>query len=629
MIETTNKGEMSATVQAQAQWFTGLLVTMAVLLALLTAATIARPSLAKPYLMDEMEFPSVAQAIASTGQPVYYRSELYPTNVGLWHPPLYVVWYAGWIKLFGDSTVSGRSFGLFNIGVALAATALFAWRRWPTLNDSDAHPIRLAVALLCGLLVAATSPLLIQGATLPDIDTQVLPLTLTVFMLVMFELRRRGVSERRYWIAFVIGCTVQLYAKLPALLLIVPTFAVFELVRGLERLPVMRARRRHAGRPVSKQTYSLPIIVTNLNAYRAIAGALLAVAGSACALLLLIVSWYVLAQLWGVNYSLPFIYLTQSSNNPANYAGSGGLIATTLASAPEHFNYVLQWIGLPALCFVVLLIVREFRVPVAGLLSRPERLALYTFFLVLLGIYIVLRPAPFAFPKYYPPLIPVLSLLAVDVLTTVQRPPLRWTPLVLFGALIATYLLYIALNQRTTEVDFILLFYNTWPKIDLVHHWMTFPLLIALVVAGIGAAPLRAQPVGILAVAALAVALGWQFDISSLQARASYSTTYYYGEESIEQVADYLRASLPEDVVLIAPKDIGYMLQDHWRYYELQADPRPLIDQPNVQYLVMREKDYYGNTIRETPEIASAIAAAFEPEATIGAFVVMKKPISQ
>jgi hypothetical protein len=98
-------------------------------------------------------------------------------------------------------------------------------------------------------------------------------------------------------------------------------------------------------------------------------------------------------------------------------------------------------------------------------------------------------------------------------------------------------------------------------------------------------------------------------------------------EQSIDDVTDYLRRSLPDGAIVIAPKDVGYRLQDRWRYIELYADPRPYLDRPGVQVLVMRTNDYYGNTIRDTPEIASEVASRFDLDATIGSFsVFLRKP---
>ena len=90
--------------------------------------------------------------------------------------------------------------------------------------------IGLVAVLFVALLVASTSPLLVHGSILPDIDTQLLPLTLTVFILVLFELRRRNVSALVYWGIFVIGVMVQLYAKLPSLIILLPVVIAFEIV---------------------------------------------------------------------------------------------------------------------------------------------------------------------------------------------------------------------------------------------------------------------------------------------------------------------------------------------------------------------------------------------------------------
>ncbi|MFQ3633686.1 hypothetical protein, partial [Roseiflexus sp.] len=108
----------------------------------------------------------------------------------------------------------------------------------------------------------------------------------------------------------------------------------------------------------------------------------------------------------------------------------------------------------------------------------------------------------------------------------------------------------------------------------------------------------------------------------SHQAQAPYSTTYMYGEQSLAEVSTYLRERLPDEAIVIAPKDVGYLLQDRWRYIELVPDPRRDFDRPHVQALVMRTNDYYGNTIRSTPEIAESLSEHFKLDTTIGGFQV-------
>lgn len=580
-------------------------------------------TLAKPLIMDEMEFPAVARAIVETGKPIYYRGETLPQNQGLWHPPLYILIYAFWQRLFGISVISSRAFGMFNTLLAITFVAVFSMRRWKAWGQQLAHQRFQSVSLFIGLLIAATSPLLIQGSMLPDIDTQILPLSTIIMFLILFELRRRA-SERVYWLVFIGLMTIQLFAKLTTPLLLVPSFMVFELVRILDQQVIIRYSSRHGQRKTSslafrlfislKKGWTLPLVQM-----------LLVILGAILSLLLMLAIWYIIATLWNVSFTLPFLYLTQSSNNPANFSAGQSVIAVILAGIPANFIYVVQWFSYPALLFLLLMIVREFTCPKRGLLYLWERAALYTFLILLILMYIILKPAPFMFPKYYPPLIIPLAILGLDLLFSLLHEQHAKTIISLLIVEICLYLLYIAIRPSTAGRDFIYAFYTEWPKDPLVNMWMLQPLAFATLI-GIGVwATIRVQPLNTILVGVLAVTLGWQINVAVQQAQAPYSTTYHYGENSLAAITDYLRSSLPDGALIIAPKDLGSRLQDRWPYIELTADPRTNIKQEDVEYIVMRKNDYYGNSILNTPEIAVEINNMFEKVAEVENFVVMHR----
>ncbi len=572
--------------------------------------------------MDEMEFPSVARAIVESGKPIYYRGELTPNNIGLWHPPLYIAWYAAWFKISGFSIESGRIFGLFNSCLTLIVISVFVWYRQRDLGN-ESGPVLRVFALLIALLVAATSPIFVQGSILPDIDTQILPLAVTAVLLLIFEMRGKNVSKFLYWLVFVFGVVFLTYAKLTMVMPMFLVFTVYEIVESLREKSVFSIKVKRA------EGEGVLFIVTMSSVWRTVFLHLLYVTGAfIVALTVFLVSWFVIARFWGVDYQSPFVYLGQSTNNPLNFSGSNGVLSVlsvVFADIRPHFGYAVQWIGLPALSLVFVLIVREFRFTSQGILRRSERVALLTFFLALLFMYLILRPAPFAFPKYWPPLIPVLAVLTADLLLSLKGKRHPWLAFGLIVVGVMIYQAYAWINPITTGRDFILAIYTEWPKEPLIHAWQTVPLVTVLVLAGIVAFFTRQSLRTAFAVASVTVTLGWQVNVISQQIQAPYSTTYMYGEQSIQDVVDHLRKTLPDGVIVIAPKDVGYILQDRWRYIELYADPRPYLDMPGVHALVMRMNDYYGNTIRETPDIAAAVAARFGSAATVDNFVVLTR----
>lgn len=593
-------------------------------LAVIVFVALTYSALFKPLIMDEMEFPSVARAIMETGQPIYYRGETLPANVGLWHPPLYILAYGLWNLAFGTSVESVRFYGVFNALVSLMLVGWFVYRRWRAEPLERADLLKGATAFGLGLAIAATSPLYLQGSTLPDIDTQVLPLTMTAMFLLLFELRRHQVRSWIYWSVFVTIFVLQLFAKLTTPLLIVPVFIIFELARGLERSIQLRIAFRKSRGPSTPRALRIFLKVSG-KIVETLTQTLLVVVASLASLLAFAVIWYMGASAWGVDANIPFSYLTQSTNNPANFSGGESVVTVMLRGIPEHFAYIEQWIGWPIIAFFGLMLVRELFHPQAGILVSAERKALYTFIFLLGMMYLLLRPAPFLFPKYYPPLLIPLAILALDLLFAVAREARGGQTLGITTGIFIVYLAYANLRPSMSGQDYILLYYNTWPRQVLVTLWMVFPLTIALIGSGLFALVRHTRLLSALAATALAISLGWQVNTAVLQARATYSTTYYYGEESLIQVAEYLRSTLPENAIIIAPKDVGFRIQDRWGYIELDPDPRQEFEMPGVNFLVLRSNDYYGHSVLDVPEVASEVERLFERVATIQNFVVFQR----
>jgi hypothetical protein len=613
----------------------GFLFSTAILIVILSVFLMvigALPSLRKPLIMDEMEFPAVAQAIKYTGSPIYYRGETNSHNVGLWHPPLYIVTLAAWQVIFGSSVISNRVYGLFNACLALVLIGLFVIQRWDWRGGLWKQNLALLPTLLISIAIASTAPLYIQGSILPDIDTQVLPLLITMFFLLLFELRRR-VTARTYWGVFVLALAVQFFAKLTTPVLLVPAFMMSEFIHSLAGpRPGLRVRsspRQQAkGAPnayVDRYRFLIPF---NRAWMGALATAFLPILAGAVSLILMIGTWFLIARVWGVSFSLPFTYLTQSSNNPASLGSSTpAILAAIIEGMPGHFRYFAQWVGYPILLLLILMILREFLHATDGILYVWERAALYTFLILLICMYIVLKPAPFDFPKYYPALMPLLTLLVVDLLVALHKEKRLILTGIALVLEIVMYLLYIGMSSTLKSQDFIYQIYYSSPNLPIFISWVFAPLAIVMIVNGIIWLFAKRKFGAPFIVAAITLIIGWQIATMARQMVVPYSTTYLYGEQSLSQTVAYLRTSLPDKTILIAPKDVGFMLEDHWRYIELDVDPRLYFSSPGVDYLVFRSNDYYGHTIHDTPKVYTAVQQQFKVIATIDNFVVMKRSI--
>jgi hypothetical protein len=288
------------------------------------------------------------------------------------------------------------------------------------------------------------------------------------------------------------------------------------------------------------------------------------------------------------------------------------------------------------------MVVREFgRVrPKDGILRRSERLAIYTFLLTILVVYIVWRPGPYLFPKYHVVMVPFLALLVIELLSSIwAERKLGVNGTVLILEVLACLSGAIAMGFYPFK-DFMYEAYWGDPETATTFRdWMLVPLGAALLVNGVLwllEKPRRRRTLAAwfassrsisapLAVGSLAVALSWNLVVTMNQARQTYSTTYYYGEETLEKTAAYLRTELPKDATPIVPKDLGALLTDKWRVIELTVDPRKSFSSPNASYLVLRENDAWGRAILETPEIASVVNARFDVVTHVGNFTVMRR----
>ena len=134
--------------------------------------------------------------------------------------------------------------------------------------------------------------------------------------------------------------------------------------------------------------------------------------------------------------------------------------------------------------------------------------------------------------------------------------------------------------------------------------------------------PLRA---GSLLAATIGVAIGWQGWEMTVQARAAYSTTYMYGEAPLGNVCLFLERAVPQGSLIIAPKDIGSVLQTKARFIELDEDPTKYFDNPCLQFLVTRESDYYGHCLLDKIEKRQKLEAEFVLIGTVDHFRIYKK----
>jgi len=124
--------------------------------------------------------------------------------------------------------------------------------------------------------------------------------------------------------------------------------------------------------------------------------------------------------------------------------------------------------------------------------------------------------------------------------------------------------------------------------------------------------------------------IGFQVNISRVQAKAPYPTKYHYGQQGFDETVNYLKAKTRKDEVIWSMKDIGYYVNN--RYIEnygfffdksLNAELERLTKEGKVRYYVATtgigedRVDYY-------LEIMKILEKNTELDANFGNFVIYK-----
>lgn len=162
-----------------------------------TAAAAFAQALTKPLSLDETDIAIRAHMVLKHG-PGGFEKAL-GSDEGMTHPPLYEYTVALLFKLFGETDLTARLFGLLLyavIGILTYATV----RRSFGPENRAARPAALA---LCVMLYLA-NPLLVQHSLLVDADSTLIALlvAVSVYGFVRFESLEGGAFVRsRFWLA--------------------------------------------------------------------------------------------------------------------------------------------------------------------------------------------------------------------------------------------------------------------------------------------------------------------------------------------------------------------------------------------------------------------------------------------
>jgi 4-amino-4-deoxy-L-arabinose transferase-like glycosyltransferase len=504
------------------------LALLAALLALfvLTAAQ----SAGRPFLFDEANFLFQARAVAENGVP--YANMGYMGDrgrvttreqFGLWHPPLYLYLLGANVKLFGGSESAVRGMGI----AIMLLTALVVYGLGYTVAGGGGR------GRTCGLLATGlflVSPLTVQSAVVVDIDGTLLLLVVSTWALLYLRWQDRADLGRLAVLGALLAAAFWTKSTTP--LALVGVVVVYQVLAGRWRLALRQA--------AVILGVGLPLFVT---------------------------TWWLVAGATGMPFEMPFQWtaweLFDASKYTRSWLGDWQRMSGELAPP-------LVWTS-PYLvgAFGALVLVR------AATWLRTRRAEPVDFLVLLGGVIFLAYFIKLAanFPKYHVGMLPFWSAALAWWLVDWLRGLSARQRLVALTACIGAAGLHLWLVR------------DQWMWTSTL-VWEPFPLLVALALfvdaTGAALAPRwpalvrRRGPDGSpppawghqVAGVLLALFVGWGVAANATQARADYSTNYYYGTRGQREVAAVLD-SLGYDGPWVGAKEIAWYASNQ---YYIDAD---------------------------------------------------------
>jgi len=460
----------------------------------------------KKFTLDELDFPVVAKATSETGLPVYYRGEATPRHLGLYHPPLYIYTLATQIKLFGFSENTVRAFGL---ACALLTAYLALLLSRSLLPRSSQHVYRIVF-----LGVYLLNPYTLANATLPDIDSTILPPLMTLFALLL--LRKKGNT------ALAVVFCVLLWAKLTTPLALIPFSLIYWRCSGesIRRL-LMRAVWVFGG------------------------GALLFLG-----------TYWIYCTSVALPFGYTFSFLLHSFTKGSASSGMGSIFSKIWGNI-GHFQYLASEVTTP---FLLLFVASAGHLMMQRNHSVEQRNAL---FLVCLAaavtIFYCSLISPFGGFFKYPFAVFQFACIGAALIIVQGFEKLEIRPS-FRTAIVAIITLLFALAQM-----------RRW------HDMPSFGLPVSpdvaatvAIVAGVAIGMMLAWRNGLrraaagLTLVAFAAAVGTGLGIARYEALAPFPTKYSYGQTGMDETVAYLKANLKDGEIIWSMKDIGFYSGNHY-----------------------------------------------------------------
>jgi 4-amino-4-deoxy-L-arabinose transferase-like glycosyltransferase len=486
-----------------------------------------------PYVIDEAAFPYAAEGIIRHIGPFFYNGETRPNDLGMWHPPAYVYLLALDYMILGESVVSTRLFGVTTVLVTLVIGFRTIRRGFPTASG-------MSYTIFAALFL--TSPLIIGGALVPDIDGTVGLVAAALLTYLAISITS-DISSRNVLLMSSLVWSFALLTKFTISLIFLPVIV----------LAIALSHRRGRYRKALAVLFGLLIgVITCVLVIRAAA-----YAGDFPA-------------------SAPLDYFRYGLGRSQTDLGYLDRVRKNVG--PE--GLVVYWTG--GMLLVLPLLLLALRACRSFSFASGRRLLVLA--CVVYGAffaYLLITSSPFGFPKYFGIVV---------------------APAAVFGGLLGEYAYRVFKSSlwvtRIRDTKFIIFAPEKWvpfviaASILIVDFYIGFffvlsqqrdagllfraggmSVLVGSVVMLVLGILIKRRPWPIwqtasafIVVIFLVTSLGFQAGQSFGNARATFSTRYYYGERGLSQVLAFMNNAVPQNGVILAAKDVGQ--QSGRRFYE-------------------------------------------------------------
>jgi 4-amino-4-deoxy-L-arabinose transferase-like glycosyltransferase len=429
---------------------------------------------------------------------------------GIYHVPLYGYALGGWLKLFGDSIAAVRSFTLFCLVVAWALGLRILAQVCRALK------IRFQAPGLFYSLVLLTSAYYIESSVLPDIDGTVLIVFFLGTITLLIDWMRLPTWKHALWSGVLLGlCLLSKMTTTLVLFLLAPIATWCAAPTGTGK----------------RWAQALLILASATAVFAA--------------------SWGAFAHAFSFDFWYPFRFSLQS----ASKGTAGSRLAGILYNLRSNTREIL-WLGYPLCALLAIGVGRSVMLARQWPRARGPLLVVAGGAMLVFGVYAVIIGPVFWFSKYYVVAVPLAAVtvavaMGADGVLRLAREEVLW--------LLALFVVGVGW-MAVFEKD-LALFPDAKTLMGMGHRaspWIA-ALLLTFGIADLWRAR-RQERIGrvtfaLLPLVLLAVTQG--IGTAWAQARADYSTRYYYGERGFQRVVALLEAELRPGEAIFSAKDVG------------------------------------------------------------------------